>query len=130
MWRYFNSALNILNVLSASYSRRGFSKGTLHPRKTLCLSLGLLTMYRGFNQAWSFPDFFIQVEEGLEQLSTVGSVTVVRNDVLWFYYGFEYVIEFQPWEGDDLSHYLNYGDMPSISVSEQYATLRFKMRPY
>lgn len=59
---------------------------------------------------------FNQVEERLEKLSTIGSVTVVRNDVAWPLYGFEYVIEFQPWEHDDLSHYLNYGDMPSISV--------------
>ena len=56
-----------------------------------------------------------EVEDALEALSTVGGVGVIRQDVATGS-GFEYEIEFQPSEGYDLEHYLNYGDMPAIVV--------------
>lgn len=57
-----------------------------------------------------------QVEEALEQLSTVGGVSVFREDVAGSLYGFEYTVTFEPWGGHDLEHFLNYGDMPAILV--------------
>lgn len=56
-----------------------------------------------------------EIEDALEALSTVGGVSVIRQDVATGS-GFEYEIEFQPSEGYDLEHYLNYGDMPAIVV--------------
>lgn len=58
-----------------------------------------------------------QVEEALEALSTVGCVDVMRTDASGSMYGFEYSIEFKPWEAHDLEHFMNYGDMPIIVVS-------------
>lgn len=55
------------------------------------------------------------VEDALEALSTVGGVNVARQAAAGAF-GFEYVIEFEPWEGYDLEHYLNYGDMPAIVI--------------
>lgn len=55
------------------------------------------------------------VENALEELSTVGGVSVVRQAVAAGV-GFEYAIEFEPWGGNDLEHYLNYGDMPDIVI--------------
>lgn len=57
-----------------------------------------------------------QVEEALEQLSTVGGVSVFREDVAGSLYGFEYAVTFEPWGGNDIEHFLNYGDMPAILV--------------
>lgn len=84
--------------------------------KVPCLLIPWCSHPTGFGVLSSYRTVFNQVEESFEQLSTVGSVAVVKNNVAWPYVGFEFVIEFQPWEDDDLSHYLNYGDMPSISV--------------
>lgn len=66
--------------------------------------------YEQFRLSW-------QVEDALEALSTVGSVTVTRTDASGSIYGFEYSVMFQPWEEYDLEHVLNYGDMPAIVVS-------------
>lgn len=58
-----------------------------------------------------------EMEDALEELSTVGGVTVAREDVAGaLLYGFEYVVEFEPWGTSDLEHYLNYGDMPAIVI--------------
>lgn len=57
------------------------------------------------------------MQHALEDLSTIGSVSVSRSDVAestW--HGFEYALEFRPWESSDMEHYLNYGDMPTIAV--------------
>lgn len=59
----------------------------------------------------------IELENALEELSTVGNVNVSRKDVAGgSLYGFEYSIAFEPWAGHDLEHYLNYGDMPAIVI--------------
>lgn len=63
-----------------------------------------------------------EVEDALEALSTVGGVSVVQQGVGTGVFGLEYVIKFQPSEGYDLEHYLNYGDMPAI-VIESSSTL-------
>lgn len=72
-----------------------------------------------------------QVEEALEQLSTVGSVSVFREDVAGSLYGFEYAVTFEPWRGHDLEHFLNYGDMPTILVRSEPTniTLASVLRP-
>lgn len=58
-----------------------------------------------------------ELEDALEELSTVGSVNVSRKDVAGSsLYGFEYSIAFEPWAEHDLEHYLNYGDMPAIVI--------------
>lgn len=58
------------------------------------------------------------MEDALEELSTVGGVSVIREDVSGSLYGFEYSMQFQPWDAYDLEHYLNYGDMPSVVVRQ------------
>lgn len=58
-----------------------------------------------------------ELEEALEELSTVGSVNVSRKDAAGgSLYGFEYSVAFEPWAEHDLEHYLNYGDMPAIVI--------------
>lgn len=58
------------------------------------------------------------MDDALEALTTVGSVAVTRTDVAGSMYGFEYAVEFQPWEASNLEHFLNYGDMPTIAVRD------------
>ncbi len=60
------------------------------------------------------------VEDALEDLSTVGGVSVSRQ--AGGESDYEYTVEFEPWAAHDLEHYLNYGDMPSIVFSSSTTT--------
>lgn len=56
------------------------------------------------------------MESALEELSTVGSVSVDRHGADKPACGYEYTVKFQPWVDDTLPHILNYGDLPDIVV--------------
>ncbi|CAM9800578.1 unnamed protein product [Ectocarpus sp. 6 AP-2014] len=62
-----------------------------------------------------------ELETALEELTTVGGVSVSRQDVAGAsLYGFEYAVEFEPWGAHDLEHYLNYGDMPAMVIQPSF----------
>ncbi|CAM9773581.1 unnamed protein product, partial [Ectocarpus sp. 13 AM-2016] len=62
-----------------------------------------------------------ELEAALEELTTVGGVSVSRQDVAGAsLYGFEFAIEFEPWGAHDLEHYLNYGDMPAMVIQPSF----------
>lgn len=88
---------------------------------TVDLALLLKIKHTAYHAPFDIVD---QVEEALEQLSTVGGVSVFREDVAGSLYGFEYAVIFQPWGGHDLEHFLNYGDMPAILVRSEPTKLQ------
>lgn len=47
----------------------------------------------------------------------MGSVAVTRANTAGPTYGFEYSIQFEPWEACNFEHFMNYGDMPTLVVS-------------
>lgn len=78
---------------------------------------GFMLSFKGHTTAALSVEATAQdVEDALEELSTVGGVSVLRQDAAAGDTGYEYVIEFEPWGGYDLEHYLNYGDMPTIVI--------------
>lgn len=76
---------------------------------------GFMLSFKGHTTVALSVDAVAQdVEDALEELSTVGGVSVVRDAAAGV--GFEYTIKFEPWGAYDLEHYLNFGDMPAIII--------------